>query len=95
MYFVTIQFPEMRGRLTSEEKETIGRVANQLSQLLHEHDVGSVSRTKKRPDEPASILLSVSNKAFVENEIIKALGDLGVLSAAAVFYEGPDKRALV
>lgn len=93
MYFVTIQFPAMRGRLTAEERETIGRVANQLSDLLRRDEAGSISRTEERPGEPAALRLSVSNKAFVEREIIDTLGDLNVLGAATVFYEGPDKRS--
>lgn len=93
MYFVTIQFPTMRGRLTAEEQETVGRVANRLSGALRREEAGSISRVEQRPGEPAALRLSVSSKAFVEHEIIETLGDLEVLGEAAVFYEGPDKRS--
>lgn len=92
MYHVTIQFPSMRGRLTDDKKETLSQVAGRLAALLREHDGGTISRVKNRPDEPAALRLSVSNKAFVEDELIGALDDIGALSEAAVFYEGPDKR---
>lgn len=93
MYSVTIQFPTMRGRLTAEERETVGRVASRLSSVLRRNEAGSISRTEQRPGEPATLRLSVSSKAFVEREIMETLGDLNALGAAAVFYEGPDKRS--
>lgn len=92
MYHVTIQFPSMRGRLTDDEKETLSRVASRLAALLREHDVGSISQVKNRPGEPAALRLSVSKKAFVEDELIGALDRIDVLGEAAVFYDGPDKR---
>lgn len=94
MYHVSIQFPAMRGRLTDDDKETLAQVASRLSQLLRQHDAGSISQAKNRPNEPAALRLGVLEKSFVEEEIIGALDHIGVLGEAEVFYEGPDKRGV-
>jgi hypothetical protein len=94
MYHVTIQFPSMRGRLTDEEKETLGRVASRLASMLQEHGAGAISRVERRAGEPAAMRLSVPTKAFVEEQLTGALGRIDGARGAAVFFEGPDKRSL-
>lgn len=94
MYQVSIQFSSMRGRLADPDKEKIAQVAGHLSRLLHRHDAGSIGRVKRRPGEPAALRLGVSDKSFVEKEIIDVLDRVGVLSETNVFYEGPDKRGV-
>jgi hypothetical protein len=94
MYHVSIQFSSMRGRLTDSDREKIARVADHLSRLLHQHDAGLISRVKRRSGEPATLRLDVSEKSFVEEEIMGVLDRIGVLDEAKVFYEGPDKRSV-